>query len=720
MDKFQLHYSDKNIPLHSEELFIKTLISKTENFLKRIRWKAFFFDKKVNSEIEGETESEEDTTDHKSFGFKTENNPPQNQLLSSFENDIYDLISNITFRKVDNEFQKALVKDVKKIWNSENIIVSADKSSNLYNVEVKEYQKLVKDNVTKTYKKAPSDTETKINKEAAVLVEKLDLSDRVQVHTNNECFVTFKDHKPNFYAAKQCRLINPAKTGVGRISKQILEKIVLEVKDKTQSNLWKNTQSVLQWFSNLSYGNRAKAKFVQFDIESFYPTITEELLTKALQYAQTIVKIEQTEIDIIFHSRKALLFNNAECWVKKSGKLFDVTMGAYDGAEVCELVGLYLLSKIHKIIPISYIGLYRDDGLAIIPNANGPKLDKIQKDLYKCFKEESLQITTIINLPEVDFLDVHLHLRTGSFKPYRKENNQLQYIHRDSNHPKSITKNIPEMIGKRISGLSSDKSTFEREKIPYENALKSSGYNEKLNYTPPDLNKKKQRRRKVTWFNPPFSCNVATNIGREFLRILSKNFPLKHRYHKIFNRNTVKISYSCLPNMSNIIKSHNNKVLANSSETAEAKSDAKTCNCRKPAACPLEGKCLTNSIIYQATISSNSKNPQKFRYIGLTEGAFKSRYNGHLQSIRHEKHEAATELSKKYWELKRGGNEPSIVWKIVKKVETYKGGQLVCNLCLAEKYFIIRDRGKNLLNSRTELLSKCRHRKKFLLNRALS
>ena len=418
-------------------------------------------------------------------------------------------------------------------------------------------------------------------------------------------------------------------------------------------------------------------------------------------------------------SRKALLFNNSECWVKKSGKLFDVTMGAYDGAEVCEIVGLYLLSKIHKIIPISYIGLYRDDGLAVIPNANGPKLDRIRKDLIKCFKEENLQITTIINLPEVDFLDVHLNLKAGSYKPFRKENDQPQYIHCDSNHPKSITKNIPEMIGKRISGLSSDKKTFEREKTMYENALKSSGYDEKLKHTPPNFNKKRPRRRKITWFNPPFSCNVATNIGREFLRILSKNFPLKHRYHKIFNRNTVKISYSCLPNMSSIIKSHNNKVLATSQKINVAESDASTCNCRKSAACPLEGKCLTKSIIYQATISSNNKNSQKFRYIGLTEGTFKSRYNGHLQSIRHEKHETATELSKKYWEIKRGGNEPYIAWKIVKQVDTYKGGQPICNLCLAEKYFIIRDRGRNLLNSRTEILSKCRHRKKFLLNRAI-
>ena len=141
--------------------------------------------------------------------------------------------------------------------------------------------------------------------------------------------------------------------------------------------------SVLQWFSNLIYGVRAKAELIQFNIESFRPTITKELLTKALQYAQTVTKMNQTEVEIIFHSRKALISNNSECWVKKSGELFDVTVGAYDGAEVCEILGLYLLSKIHKIFHISYIGLYRDDSLVVIPNANGPKLERIRKDLIK-------------------------------------------------------------------------------------------------------------------------------------------------------------------------------------------------------------------------------------------------------------------------------------------------------------------------------------------------
>ncbi len=153
-----------------------------------------------------------------------------------------------------------------------------------------------------------------------------------------------------------------------------------------------------------------------------------------------------------------------------------------------------------------------------------------------------------------------------------------------------------------------------------------------------------------------------------------------------------------------------------SPKTGDSTKEDKSCNCRKPAKCPLGEKCLAQSVIYQATISRSPGDTQKFKYIGLTEGQFKTRYSGHLQSIRHQKYETATELSKKYWEMKRGGNEPVIKWTILKEVDSYKGGQSNCNLCLAEKYFIIRDRDKNLLNSRSELLSKCRHRRKFLLS----
>ena len=191
------------------------------------------------------------------------------------------------------------------------------------------------------------------NVEALTFITKLKLDNRVQAYFTNESFVTIKDHKENFYTNPQCRLINPAKTQMGRISKKMLENIVDEIKIQSELNLWKNDQSVLSWFSTIE--KNKSSKFIQFDIESFYPSITKELLGRALDYAQSIVDIDQTKLDIIQHSRKSLLFSGSECWIKKNDELFDVTMGAFDGAEVCELVGLYLLKKIKNIIPPSHV-----------------------------------------------------------------------------------------------------------------------------------------------------------------------------------------------------------------------------------------------------------------------------------------------------------------------------------------------------------------------------
>ena len=83
-----------------------------------------------------------------------------------------------------------------------------------------------------------------------------------------------------------------------------------------------------------------------FDVKDFYPSINEKLLTNAIQFAEQSLSISQKDREIIFHSRKSLLFHNDDNWVKKGETLFDVTMGAYDGAEICELVGCFILSTL--------------------------------------------------------------------------------------------------------------------------------------------------------------------------------------------------------------------------------------------------------------------------------------------------------------------------------------------------------------------------------------
>jgi hypothetical protein len=75
---------------------------------------------------------------------------------------------------------------------------------------------------------------------------------------------------------------------------------------------------------------------------------------------------------------------------------------------------------------------------------------------------------------------------------------------------------------------------------------------------------RRNRQRNIIWFNPPFSKSVNGNIGREFLSLIDKHFPLQHKLHKIFNRNTLKISYSCTNYVKSIITKHNPHIIRNS------------------------------------------------------------------------------------------------------------------------------------------------------------
>ena len=108
----------------------------------------------------------------------------------------------------------------------------------------------------------------------------------------------------------------------------------------------------------------------------------------------------------------------------REGGIFDVAMGANDGAEVCELVGTFLLEKISEIYNKSNIGLYRDDGLSIFRNKSGTQLEKMKKELQRLFKEYDLEITTESNLTIVNYLDVTFNLKDGTFRPYHKPDDQ--------------------------------------------------------------------------------------------------------------------------------------------------------------------------------------------------------------------------------------------------------------------------------------------------------
>ena len=207
-----------------------------------------------------------------------------------------------------------------------------------------------------------------------------------------------------------------------------------------------------------------------------------------------------------------------------------------------------------------------------------------------------------------------------------------------------LSLNIPESINKRLSNISSNESIFDEAAPPYQEALKKSGYSYELKYKPQnksDKNHSRKRSRRITWFNPPYSENVATNIGKKFFHLLEKCFPPANKLHRLLNRNTIKLSYSCMPNVHNIISRHNKSTLAKTEPKPD--DNARTCNCRDSDECPVENKYLTKGVVYQATVTRQDimKNETE---IGLKEKSFKTRFSAHKYTFNHEECRHATTL----------------------------------------------------------------------------
>ena len=358
----------------------------------------------------------------------------------------------------------------------------------------------------------------------------------------------------------------------------------------------------------------------------------------------------------------------------------------------------------------------------------------------------------------VQYLDVTLSLDDGSYKPYTKENSKPLYVHKQSNHPPAVKKNIPLMVNKRLSMLSSSEDMFNNSSQIYQEALKNAGYEHILKYEKiniDDVNEGKKNKRKrhkhEFWFNPPHNDNVQTPVGRNFLELLDSEIPpeLEH----LFNRNTVRVSYSNMPNMSKIIANHNIKLLNKKAEeekqqqqqnqqqqqqqqqtrrrgrnqqqnqqnpqqqaAEKKKDDNRPCNCRGgPQNCPLGGRCLAEkSVVYCCKVTRLDNNTSEF-YTGLTEGAFKYRLYGHNSDMKKKKKKKGTMLSKHVWWLKDNGVQYNLEWSILGKARGFNPVSRICRLCLLEKYFILYKPECATLNSRDEFFTPCRHRWKHVL-----
>ena len=147
-----------------------------------------------------------------------------------------------------------------------------------------DHEKLIMENITKTYQKAPDKFEKTVNMEAKNITKSCELAEKIDHLPRPETFVTLKDHKDNFYNKPSCRLINPTKNELGKISKKTIEQINQGILKKIDVNQWKSTSNVINWFNNIE--SKEDCTFIQFDIEIFYPSITEKILEKAISYAK--------------------------------------------------------------------------------------------------------------------------------------------------------------------------------------------------------------------------------------------------------------------------------------------------------------------------------------------------------------------------------------------------------------------------------------------------
>ena len=155
---------------------------------------------------------------------------------------------------------------------------------------------------------------------------------------------------------------------------------------------------MIRWFKSLR--NKEQLQFIQFDVDAFYPSINKNRLIQALMRAKQFIDISDQEIEIIMQSKKSVIFKEGTPWTKKGNENFDVALGAFDGAECCELIGLFLLKDLDPL-DIN-VGIYRDDGLAV-SRLSPRETENVKKKICQIFRNHDLKITIVANLKTVDF-----------------------------------------------------------------------------------------------------------------------------------------------------------------------------------------------------------------------------------------------------------------------------------------------------------------------------
>ena len=191
--------------------------------------------------------------------------------------------------------------------------------------------------------------------------------------------------------------------------------------------------------------------------------------------------------------------------------------------------------------------------------------------------------------------------------------------------------------------------------------------------------------------------------------MIDTTFLPNNPLHKLFNIQTVKMSYRCMPNMAQAISRHNKTVLKGTQEN----NPQPGCNCVDgPDKCPVQGKCKSTAVVYSACVTETQSGKVE-TYTGLTCRTFKTRFNEHNNNMSNPGDRSKSKLRAHIWDLKDKEINYEVKWNLLDRAPVFNPITKKCRLCLKEKFWIMYRKDSSSLNKRNEVFNTCKHRTQF-------
>ena len=175
----------------------------------------------------------------------------------------------------------------------------------------------------------------------------------------------------------------------------------------------------------------------------------------------------------------------------------------------------------------------------------------------------------------------------------------------------------------------------------------------------------------------------------------------------------MKLSYSFLPSVGTALLGLVNRKTTEYVEKLTPKQVRPDCINKENQACPVGRKCNLLDKVYRAEIVHNNAEKTE-NYVGMCSVPFRQRLYIHKHSFKvHTDNQ--TELSKRVIQLQKQERKFEIKYAILENRQSYSNTSKQCNFCTAEKFHILKSNYPNMLNKRSEIISKCHHRSRSKL-----